>query len=87
MTPASAERRSLDDQLARGERQRASQMALADGRQQLVAALSDAADYDERRIEQVHHAREHQPYATPRRLQQGDGHRIAERRSPRDRRR
>ena len=61
MTPASAaERRPLDEQVARGQRQRAAVDRLADGGQQLVAALGHAAaDDDQRRVEEVHDARQH----------------------------
>ena len=61
MTPARPpERRALDEQVARRERQRAAVDRLADRGEQLVRAVGDAAaDDDERRVEEVDDAREH----------------------------
>ena len=84
-TPASAPARIAGREVAGRQRQRAAIDGLADGGQELVAALRDpAADHDQRRVEEVHHAREHEPDPVTRGLEQPDGHRIAERGSPRD---
>ena len=79
------ERGALDRQVARRERQRAAVDRLADRGHQLVRAVGDAAtDDDERRVEEVHDARQHRTDQPARALEQGDRDRITERGRPRD---
>ena len=58
---------------------------LADRGEELVGAVGDAAaDDDERRVVEVHHARQHRPDPAAGSLQERDRHRVAERCRPGD---
>ena len=80
-----AERGALDRQVACRQWQGPAIDRLADRRHELVRAVGHAAaDDDQRRIEEVHDARQHRADQPARRLQQRDRDRVTERRGPGD---